>query len=213
MWVWGAAPGERGMNGQDYPVVLRLSGRRCVVVGGGRIAARKVEGLLAAGADVTVIAPEIDPGIAGVQIERRAYRSGDLDGAWLAITATGDPGVDGQVYADGEVAGVLVNSADDPEHCAFTLPAVARQGSITVAVSTGGRSPAYAVWLRDRLGAELGPEHEALLRLLEEHRSALRSEGTPTEGLSWQDALESEMLDLVRAGRIAEARERLQACL
>ena len=197
----------------DYPVVLRLAGRRCVVVGGGRIAARKVEGLKAAGAEVTVIAPEVDPSISGVRLERRPYRSGDLGGAWLAIAATGDPAVDGQVFADGEVAGVLVNSADDPEHCTFTLPAVARQGPITVAVSTGGRSPAFATWLRDILGAELGPEHETLLRLLEERRSALRSEGAPTEGLSWQAALESGMLDLVREGRIAEARERLQACL
>ena len=197
----------------DYPVVLRLAGRRCVVVGGGRVAARKIEGLLAAGSEVTVIAPEVDPAITGVQVERRPYRTGDLAGAWLAIAATGDPVVDGRVFADGEAAGVLVNSADDPEHCAFTLPAVARQGPITVAVSTGGRSPAFAAWLRDRLGTEIGPEHETLLRLLEERRSALRSEGTPTEGLSWHQALESGMLDLVREGRIAEARERLQACL
>ena len=82
-----------------------------------------------------------------------------------------------------------------------------------VTVSTGGHSPALASWLRDQLGEELGPEYEILVGLLAERREALRSEGIPTEGMSWQDALDSGMLDLVRAGRVAEARERLQACL
>jgi precorrin-2 dehydrogenase/sirohydrochlorin ferrochelatase len=117
------------------------------------------------------------------------------------------------VFAEGEAAGVWVNAADDPAHCSFTLPAVARRGPIQVAVSTNGTSPAMASWLRDRFHDELGPEFETLLQLLRDARDALRSTGTPTEGLAWREALDSGLLDLVKQGRINEARERLQACL
>lgn len=204
------------VEGPQYPVLLRLQGRRCLVVGGGPVALGKVRGLLAVDAEVTVVAPEVVDDLAalpGVTVERRPYRQGEAAGYRLVITATGDPAVDRQVFLDGEAAGVWVNSADDPENCAFTLPAVVRRGPITVAVSTGGHSPALSSWLRSRLADEVGPEYEVLLQLLAERREALRSEGIATEGLSWQEALDSGMLDLVRAGRVAEARERLQACL
>jgi precorrin-2 dehydrogenase/sirohydrochlorin ferrochelatase len=204
------------VEGPQYPVQLVLAGRRALVVGGGRVAREKVRGLLAAGAVVTVVAPEVDAELAalpGVAIERRTYARGEVAAYRLAIAATDDASVNRSVYLDGEAAGVWVNSADDPDNCSMTLPAVVRRGPITVTVATGGRSPAYASWLRTRLEAELGPEHELLLGLLAERREALRSEGIATEGLSWHQALESGMLDLVRAGRIAEARELLQACL
>jgi precorrin-2 dehydrogenase/sirohydrochlorin ferrochelatase len=204
------------VEGPQYPVQLVLTGRPVLVVGGGRVASGKVRGLLAVGAVVTVVAPEIDDELAalpGVTVLRRPYAAGEIAGYRLAVTATDVAAVNREVYLDGEAAGVWVNSADDPENCSFTLPAVVRRGPITVTVATGGRSPAYASWLRDRLESELGPEHEVLLELLAERREALRSEGVPTEGLSWQEALESGMLDLVRAGRVAEARELLQACL
>jgi siroheme synthase-like protein len=204
------------VEGPQYPVLLDLAGRPCLVVGGGSVALGKVRGLLAVDARVTVVAPEVLDEIAeldGVTLVRRVYASGDLVGQRLAIAATDDRAVNHQVFLDGEAAGVWVNSADDPANCAFTLPAVVRRGPITVAVSTGGHSPALSSWLRDRLGTELGPEYEVLLQLLAERREALRSEGVPTEGLSWQQALDSGMLDLVREGRVAEARELLQACL
>jgi siroheme synthase-like protein len=200
----------------QYPVQLVLAGRPVLVVGGGKVALGKVRGLLAAQAVVTVVAPEVDDelaGLPGMTIERRPYEPGEARGYRLVVAATDDPAVNRRVFLDGEDAGVWVNSADDPENCSVTLPAVVRRGPITVTVATGGRSPAYASWLRRRLEAELGPEHEVLLELLAERREALRSEGIATEGLSWHEALESGMLDLVRAGRIAEARELLQACL
>jgi precorrin-2 dehydrogenase/sirohydrochlorin ferrochelatase len=199
----------------QYPVMLNVAGRRCLVVGGGMVAAQKVAGLLAADADVTVVAPDVAEAIhaTAARVERRPYRTGEAGEYRLVIAATDDPQLNGQVYADAEAAGVWVNSADDPEHCSFTLPAILRRGPITVTASTGGHSPALASWLRDRLAEEIGPEYEILLGLLAERREALRSKGTPTEGMSWQDALDSGMLDLVRAGRVAEARERLQACL
>jgi precorrin-2 dehydrogenase / sirohydrochlorin ferrochelatase len=204
------------VEGPQFPVLLDLAGRRCLVVGGGRVALGKVRGLLAVDAEVTVVAPAVVDELAdleGVRIELRRYEPGEVAGYRLAITATDDPATNRQVFEDGEANGVWVNSADDPANCAFTLPAVVRRGPITVAVSTGGHSPALSSWLRDRLAAEVGPEHEVLLRLLAERREALRSEGIATEGLSWQEALDSGMLDLVREGRVAEARELLQACL
>lgn len=204
------------VEGAQYPVMLDIDDRPCLVVGGGRVALGKVRGLLAAGAVVTVVAPEMVEEIGtldGVVLERRTYRSGDVAGHRLVMAATDDPAVNRRIFEDGEAVGVLVNSADDPVNCSFTLPAVLRRGPITVAVSTGGHSPALAVWLRDRLAAEVGPEYEVLLRLLAEHRQALRLGGTATEGLSWQQALDSGMLELVREGRVAEARELLQACL
>jgi siroheme synthase-like protein len=198
-----------------YPVQLDLAGRPCLVVGGGSVALRKARGLLDAGARVTVVAPVVHDELAAqpVTVERRPYAPGDVAGHRLVIVATDDPAVNRQVFLDGEAHGIWVNSADDPANCSFTLPAVVRQGPITVTVATGGHSPAFAAWLRDQLAADLGPAHETLLQLLAERREALRSEGTPTEGLPWREALDSGMLDLVRAGRVAEARERLQACL
>jgi len=198
-----------------YPVNLRLAGRPCLVVGGGRVALGKVQGLLETGADVTVVAPEVDDRIAalGVRVERRPYRRGEAAGYRFVVSATGDPAVNQQVYDDGEAAGVWVNSADDPDRCSAVLPARHRQGRLLVTVSTGGHSPAVASWLRRRLSGEIGPEHDALVGLVAEVRDEVRQRGTPTEELDWQAALDSGILDLVRAGRLAEAKERLRACL
>ncbi len=204
------------VDGPQYPVNLILQGQRCLVVGGGNVALGKIEGLLAAGALVSVVAIEVIPGVRdleGILLEERPYRPGEVEGYRLVVTATDDPDVNRQVYLDGEEAGVWVNSADNPENCAFTLPAVVRRGPIMVTVSTGGHSPALSAWLRGRLDDELGPEYLTLLDLLAERREQLRADGVATEGLSWQKALDSGMLELVRTGRFAEARERLQTCL
>jgi siroheme synthase-like protein len=198
-----------------YPVNLVVAGRACLVVGGGRVARQKVQGLVDAGARVTVVAPEVDPEVTAlpVAVERRPYRRGEVAGYRLAIAATGDPGVNQHVYDDAEAAGVWVNSADDPERCSVTLPARAQVGRLTVTVSTGGHSPAVAAWVRDRLVAQLGPEYDQLIGLLAHERDEVRSEGRSTEGLDWRAALDSGILDLVRAGRLGEAKERLRACL
>jgi precorrin-2 dehydrogenase/sirohydrochlorin ferrochelatase len=198
-----------------YPVNLVLDGRRVLVVGGGRIAARKIEGLLACGADVHVVATRVAEAVRalGVPVEERPYARGEVAGYRLALAATDDPAVNAAVYADGEAAGVWVNSADDPLSCSFTLPGVVRRGALTVAVSTGGHSPALSAWLRAKLEAELGPEYAVLLELLAAEREALKAQGRSTEGLDWQKALQSDMLTLIKTGKVTEARERLQACL
>jgi precorrin-2 dehydrogenase / sirohydrochlorin ferrochelatase len=198
-----------------YPVNLVVAGRPCLVVGGGRVAVGKARGLVEAGAVVTVVAPEVDPALRdmGVAVEERPYRRGDVTAYRLAIAATGDPAVNQQVYDDGEAAGVWVNAADDPARCSAILPARVRQGRLTVTVSTGGHSPAVASWLRDRLAAELGPEYDQLIGLLAEARTEVQARGLGTERLDWKAALDSGILDLIRAGRLEAAKERLRACL
>jgi siroheme synthase-like protein len=198
-----------------YPVNLSVAGRRCLVVGGGAVARQKVRGLVVAGAEVTVVAPEIVKEITalGVRCERRSYRRPEAGAYRLVVVATGDPEVNQQVYDDAEAAGVWINSADDPARCSFTLPAVVRQGRLTVTVATGGHSPALAAWLRDRLEAELGPEYDRLIGVLADVRSEIQTTGRATESLDWRGALQSGILELVRAGRIEEAKERLRACL
>jgi siroheme synthase-like protein len=197
-------------------VLLRLAGRPCLVVGGGPVAARKADGLAACGAVVTVVAPELDPALAArsdLTCLARPYERGEVAAYRLVVTATGVPEVDAQVFEDAEAAGVWVNAADDPEHCTAILPAVSRRGPVVAAFSTSGRSPAMATWLRRRYDAELGPEIVVLLDLVSERREAMRREGISTESVDWQRALDSGMLDLVREGNLAEAKERLEACL
>jgi precorrin-2 dehydrogenase/sirohydrochlorin ferrochelatase len=198
-----------------YPVNLLLAGRRCLVVGGGRVATQKVAGLLQARADVTVVAPHIEAEIDAtpVRCERRPYRSPEAADYRLVIAATGDPEVNQQVYDDAEAAGVWVNSADDPRRCSLTLPAVIRRGRLTVTVSTGGHSPALSAWLRQRLDDELGSEYDVLIGVLADVRSEIQATGRATESLDWRRALDSGILELVRAGRLSEAKERLRACL
>jgi precorrin-2 dehydrogenase/sirohydrochlorin ferrochelatase len=200
----------------SYPVNLIVEGRSCLVVGGGGIAARKVAGLVSCGARVHVVAPEVGDEVKaqpGVTWEERPYRSGDLEGHRLVVAATDDRSVNEAVYQDAEAAGIWVNGADDPEHCSFTLPSVIRRGSLLITVSTGGRSPALARWLRQRLEEEIGPEYEVLLDLLAEERETIKASGRSTEGLDWQRALDSDMLRLIRSGDVMHARERLQTCL
>jgi len=176
-----------------YPIGLVVDGRPCLVVGGGRIAARKVEGLVACGARVTVIAPEVVDDITDqpdVVVVRRPYRRGDLRGFVLVITATGVPEVDAAVFDDAEHAGVWVNSADDPAHCSFILPAVLRREPVVVTVSTNGHSPALASWLRDRLAQVVPDDVGALARRLSARRDAIHAGGQTTEGMDWRPVIE-----------------------
>ena len=207
------------VEGPQYPANLVLQGRRVLVVGAGAVAARKVEGLVACGADVLVVAPVVGEAIAAlaaagaVHLCQRAYRADDLDDVWLAVTATDDRAVNRAVFSDGEARRIWVNAADDPVSCSFTLPSVVRQGPIMVTVATGGHSPALATWLGRHVAGELGPEYAQLALLLAEARAALQAEGRSTEGLNWLSAIDSGMLEMIRLGDVGRAKERLQACL
>jgi siroheme synthase-like protein len=175
------------------------------------VAARKARGLVECGATVTVVAPSLSTDMETLEpslhaVERRPYRPGDVSDFRLVITATGIPAVDGAVYAEAEAAGVWVNGADDPAHCSFILPAVHRDGAVTVAVSTGGLSPALASWLRDRIGSQYGDGLGTLAELLGEAREHLRASGARTDSVDWAALLDGPLPDAVRTGDLDNAR-------
>ncbi len=180
----------------DYPIMLDLAGVPVLVVGGGTVAQRKIECLLKAGADVTVVARSAVESICSmpVRVHLRRYEPADLDHVRLVITATDDPAVNAAVSAEAAARGIWVNSADDPANCTFTLPAIARDGQITVAVSTGGASPALAshlrgeieVWLRD-----IGAADAAVA--LAAQRSELHAAGVSTESIDWSDRVRTAL--------------------
>ena len=179
-----------------YPVMLDLAGVRVLVVGGGTIAGRKTAGLLAAGAIVTVVAPVVLPELAAAaaDVRERPYEVADLDGQQLVLTATDDPIVNARVASDARANGVWVNSADDPQNCTFILPAVARQGSVVVAVGTDGSSPALARHLRDRIAdLVLTPEVAVAAEELARQRAELHAAGIRSESIDWTERLRAAL--------------------
>jgi siroheme synthase-like protein len=180
----------------DYPIVLDLTGVPVLVVGGGRVALRKIEGLLAAHADITVIAPRVDAAIRAlpVRVVTRQFHPGDLDAVRLVITATDDPAVNAAVSGDATSRGIWVNSADDPANCTFTLPAVARDGAVTVTVSTGGASPALASHLRSEIERWLGEIGAAdAATTLAAQRNELHAGGFSTESVDWAERVRAAL--------------------
>jgi precorrin-2 dehydrogenase/sirohydrochlorin ferrochelatase len=168
---------SEGENVVLYPIFLDLSGRRCVVVGGGEVANRKARKLLQARAEVVVISPELRPELESVatEIHRRPYEAGDLEGACLAFAATDAREVNAAVADEAEERGIPVNVADRPSEGDFALPSVLRRGRLQVAVSTGGASPTLARRIRGELEETFGPEWAGIV---EELRAA-RLEGAP----------------------------------
>jgi uroporphyrin-III C-methyltransferase/precorrin-2 dehydrogenase/sirohydrochlorin ferrochelatase len=200
-----------------YPVFLDLRGRRAVVIGGGAVAEQKVFGLLAAGAHVSVVSPETTPRLRDlaergeIELRRRPYRSGDLAGAWLAIAGTDDRAANAQVWAEAEREGVLLNAVDDLDHCSFIAPAIHREGDITVAVSTSGKSPALAARLRQRVARLIGPVEARLCALLGELRPELAARVPDTHARTtlWYRIVDSDVIEFVRRGDLEGARERI----
>lgn len=198
-----------------YPVNLLLAGRRVLVVGGGSVAAAKIAGLLAAEALVHVVATRVSPEIRAMDVtwQERPYARGEVTGYRYVVACTDEPETNQAVFDDAEAAGIFVNAADDPARCSATLPARLDRGPLLVTVSTSGHSPALAGWLRDRLADVVGPEHETLVTLLAEARAALTAAGASRPAADWRRALDSGMLDLIREGRIDDAKALLAATL
>jgi siroheme synthase-like protein len=187
-----------------FPVSLEVAGRRCVVFGAGPVARARATALLDAGAVVTVIG--------------RPYEEGDLAGVFLAVAATGDAAETARIFAEADREGVLLNAVDDPAHCHFAVPAVLRRGDLTVTVSTGGRAPGYARSLRNELSRAVGAEYGTLVDIIGDVRAELRTERADGADFDqwaarWRDALEYDLIGLVRAGRTGEARTLLRAAL
>jgi precorrin-2 dehydrogenase/sirohydrochlorin ferrochelatase len=159
-----------------YIACLKLTGRRCLVVGGGEIGLEKVEGLLACDAGVTVVAPELVPelsalaGEGSIAWEQRVYAPADLEGTFMVIAATNDTDVNISVYNDAEKRAMLVNVVDVPPLCNFILPAIVRTGPLAIAISTAGASPALAKRIKAQIAEEYGEPYARLAVLLNDAR-------------------------------------------
>jgi siroheme synthase-like protein len=177
--------GRETTPSRKHPIFLDLRDRPVVVIGGGRVGERKIEALIEAGAHVTVISPEVTARIrrwaeAGrVRLEQRPYQAGDLRGARVAYVAIGDPEANRAAREEADAEGVWLNVADEPALCDFFAPAVVRRGHLTVAISTGGTSPALAARLRKKLERDLGPEYADILEKLADLRARGRAERRP----------------------------------
>jgi precorrin-2 dehydrogenase/sirohydrochlorin ferrochelatase len=196
-----------------YPLFLRIRGRRCVVVGGGEVALRKVGALLEHGASVEVISPEPSPELeklaegGGLKLLRRGYQAGDLEGAIIAIAATDDKDINRRVVEEAKERAVLVNVADDLENSDFILPSYLRRGDMTIAVSSGGVSPALARKIRSRLEKEFGDDYASLVRLVGEVRAELKRRKIKISGDDWQQALDLDLiLSFLNKGEEEKAR-------
>lgn len=198
-----------------YPIYLNMQGRRCLVIGGGAVAERKIAALLEAGAVPTVVSPAITDAIArwakdhSVELIARGYRSSDLTEHELAFVATDDGAVNEQVYSDGRRLGVWVNAADDPAHCDFILPSVLRRGDLTVAVSSGGTSPALSRTIREELELYFTEEYELLVKMAGEARAELQARGLNLPFETWRRALSGEVRQLLMRGDVGRAKARL----
>lgn len=198
-----------------YPIFLELQGRRCIVIGGGTVAERKIEGLLAAGAEITVVSPEISEGLRlfftqrSIQHVQRKYENGDLAGYALAFVATDDGETTAAVFLEARERGIWVNCADVPGCCDFILPAVIRRGELAVAISSGGASPAATRAIREELESYLSEEFAQLVQTASEVRTDLRERSIHPRAESWNEALKGEFRLLLRQGKAAEAKQLL----
>ncbi len=198
-----------------YPVFLDIAGKPVLVIGGGEVALQKVNGLLDAGARVTLVSPALHPDLQALAAQgridhlAREYAPGDLEGYFLAFVGTDDRTVNASVAREGRERGVWVNAVDDTPNCDFIMPAVVRRGDLIVAVSTSGASPAMARKMREEMEAFLTEEYSLMLELAAEVRRELRDRDVMVEPDVWNAALDPEMKRLLGDGRRDEAKQRL----
>ncbi|MSQ07176.1 MAG: bifunctional precorrin-2 dehydrogenase/sirohydrochlorin ferrochelatase [Dehalococcoidia bacterium] len=193
-----------------YPVYLNLAGKRCVILGGGMVAEGKVSALLDAGVQLTVISPQASRGIQAaarrgdLEWQQRVYQPGDLQGAALVIAATNVWSVNQEICQEAEGLGILLNVADDPDLCNFIAPALVKRGAVTLAISTGGASPALARKLRETLSQEPVLEWADLAEVLARVRQELKLRRAAVDPERWQCCLTPDLLELNRQGREGE---------
>ena len=196
-----------------YPIFLNLAGKKCVVIGGGQIALRKVTTLLEYGAETTVISPRLCKGLreadseGKIRVRRRAYQIGDLKGACIAVIAAGNRSVNLHASLEARCNKIPVNVVDDPGLSDFIVPSIVRRGSVSIAISTAGKSPALARKLRSKLEGELDDKYAELALLIEGVRREVKSLKIKVSSKQWQEAIDLDlMLDLIRQGHSRKAR-------
>jgi len=200
-----------------YPVALNIAGRQCVVIGGGQVALRKVHMLLEAGARVTIISPNLCPDLiqmaarGEIRTTNREYRTGDLENVFVAIAATDNGETNEQVVTEAREGATLVNVVDDAENSDFIVPAYFRRGSLSIAVSTSGESPALARKIRSRLEKDIPADYSTLVDITSETRAELKKQNIIIDSNGWQEALDIEhLLDLLRMGENEKAKSLLR---
>src|SRR5215510_6713720 len=197
------------------PIYLEMMGRRCLVIGGGSVAERKIANLLEVGAKVSVISPEVTESVArwakdhAIEILARRYQPGDLANAEIVFVATDDREVNARVHKEARSLGVWVNAADDPAHCDFILPSLLRRGHLIVAVSTGGTSPALARTIREELELYFTDDYEQLAKLAAEVRDALHARSLTVPFETWRRALSGAVRQLLIRGDLKGAKSLL----
>ncbi|MBE7415054.1 MAG: bifunctional precorrin-2 dehydrogenase/sirohydrochlorin ferrochelatase [Deltaproteobacteria bacterium] len=204
-----------------YPVFLDLKDRPCLVVGGGPVAERKALGLLAAGANVTVVGPRVTEALEGlarkkeIALEKRAYRPGDAKGRFLVVAATASRAVNEAVQRDAEVFGCLLNVVDDPARSNFIVPSVVRRGALTIAISTSGKSPYLARVLREEFEGRIGAEYEDFIEILGAARKKLLKTGLSRDKKERiiKALVKSPIPALLKEGRIREVNSVLRETL
>ncbi|HMS25603.1 MAG TPA: bifunctional precorrin-2 dehydrogenase/sirohydrochlorin ferrochelatase [Acidimicrobiia bacterium] len=197
-----------------FPLVLLLGERKVVVIGAGKIASRKIDGLIAGGAkNITVIAPEATEHVQqlartnALDWHQREFQENDIEDAFFVMTATENAAVNRAVFLAGEARNIFVNSADDPVNCSSILMSTVRQGDVTIAISTAGKSPAFAKWIRKYLQGRLGPEYGILISLVNDERERIRSLGFSSEDINWDPAFDFSVVQMVRDDKLEEVRE------
>ena len=194
-----------------YPVYLNLTGKCCVILGGGAIAQGKIAALRDAGASITVISPDATDGIKRAAQRRdvtwleREYEPGDLEGAFIAVAATNVWHVNRQIHEEAEARGVLLNVVDDPDQCSFIAPSIVRRDPITLAISTGGASPALARKMREVLSEARVLQWAELAGVLAQARRVIKDQRTVIDPTRWQCVITEELLELTRNGDDAGA--------
>lgn len=204
-----------------YPVCLDISGKLCVVIGGGQVAQRKVKGLLHEGAYVRVISPEVTDHLAElarlgkIDWRKKNYSFDDLQHGWLVFAATNHPEIQQRIWKQAKENDQLVNVADCPECCNFQVPAAVRQGDLTLAVSTNGKSPAVSAMIRKQLEELFGQEYEILLNIMAKVREQTGTErATQTERKKiYKKTLHEDIIKWIRAGDINRLKRHLKEVL
>jgi precorrin-2 dehydrogenase/sirohydrochlorin ferrochelatase len=206
---------------QTYPVFVLLAGKPCLVVGGGQVAARKVQDLLTAGARVTVVSPALTPALAAlagrgeIRHLQGDFQEEQVAGMALVIGATDDMAVNARVSAAAQARGIWVNIVDQPELCTFIVPAQVRRGDLTLAISTGGASPALARRLREELEGRFGPEYGPYLALMQTIRTRVLEarRGDPDNAVLFKRLVDSPLREALGRGDLTEVRRILQEIL
>jgi precorrin-2 dehydrogenase/sirohydrochlorin ferrochelatase len=206
---------------QFFPINLNIQGRKCLIIGGGKVAERKVESLLQCGADICLVSPKVTQnleklaGEGAIKLISREYVADDLDGCFLVISATNDQQVNQKIANDCLSRNILINVVDDPDKCNFTVPSVLRRGSLCIAVSTDGKSPTLAKKIREELEERFGAEYAEFLDLMGEIRDQVIRDISDEEKRRtiFKCLIDSDILDLIRKGNKELVSKQVAECI